>query len=331
MSKKSTAAELEHLAGLPDLTGKVVVITGANGGLGLASTRLLAGAGATVVMACRDLAKARAAVEAIEREPGDERKPDGASLAARLDVRALDLGDLASVNRFADAFRADYDRLDVLLANAGVMAIPRRTTADGFEMQLGINHLGHFALTGRLIDRILATPGARVVSVSSNAHKMARLHQGDLMLETGYGKWKAYAQSKLANLLFTFELQRRFEAIGADAIAVAAHPGYAGTDLVLVGPRMQGSKLMQTLGGWANRWFSQSPENGALPQVFAAVGSGVEGGAYYGPNGFGELRGAPRLVTARPLAHDRALSAWLWQASIERTGVDFAALAASAK
>lgn len=307
-------------ADVPDLAGEVVVITGANGGLGLCSARLIAGAGATVVMACRDMDKGRAAVEGIERDlPG-----------ARIELRALDLGDLASVRRFADGFRKDHERLDVLLNNAGVMALPRRTTADGFEMQLGINHLGHFALTGLLIEPLLAAPRARVVNVASNAHKMGRLHQADLMLERGYGKWKAYSQSKLANLLFTFELQRRFVRAQVDAIAVAAHPGYAGTDLANVGPRMQGAKLMERLVAIGNRWLAQSPEAGALPQVYAAVAPGVAGGDYYGPGGLGGWRGHPKKVEARPLAHDADLGAWLWDASVERTGVDFAALARAA-
>lgn len=314
MTEKWSASDV------PDLTGKVVVITGANGGLGLCSARLMAGAGATVVMACRDMQKAAAAVEAAERDlPG-----------ARLDLRALDLGDLASVQAFAEGFCKDHTRLDVLLNNAGVMAIPRRTTADGFEMQLGINHLGHFALTGRLLGPLLATPGARVVNVASNAHKMGRLHQADLMLERGYGKWKAYGQSKLANLLFTFELQRRFVRAQVDAIAVAAHPGYAGTDLANVGPRMVGSSAMQWLMGIGNRWLAQTPESGALPQVYAAVAPGVEGGDYIGPDGIGEWWGHPKKVEARPLAHDADLGAWLWDASVERTGVDYAALRRSA-
>ncbi|MEZ4433805.1 MAG: oxidoreductase, partial [bacterium] len=310
MSEKWSAADV------PDLTGKVVVITGANGGLGLCSARLMAGAGATVVMACRDMQKAAAAVEAAERDlPG-----------ARLDLRALDLGDLASVRRFAEGFCKDYEQLHVLLNNAGVMAIPRRTTADGFEMQLGINHLGHFALTGRLLEPLLATPGARVVNVASNAHKMGRLHQDDLMLERGYGKWKAYGQSKLANLLFTFELQRRFVRAQVDAIAVAAHPGYSGTDLANVGPRMVGSSAMAWLMGIGNRWLAQAPEAGALPQVYAAVAPGVDGGDYVGPDGIGGWRGHPKKVEARPLARDADLGAWLWDASVERTGVDYAAL-----
>jgi len=298
-------------ADLPDLSGRTYLVTGANSGLGFETTRALASAGGEVALACRDLGRAGAALDAIQSAAPD----------ARVEAVELDLASLDSVARFADAWAER--RLDGLVNNAGVMALPRRTTADGFEMQLGTNHLGHFALTGRLLPRLLATPGARVVNVSSTMHKIGRMAWDDLQGETRYGKWRAYGQSKLANLLFTYELQRRFEAAGADAIATAAHPGYAATNLQIAGPRMEGSSFLERVSLLGNRIASQSAEMGALPTIYAAAALGVKGGDYFGPDGFMEMWGHPTRVASNARSHDRGDQLRLWEVSEELTGVRF--------
>src|SRR5262249_3687619 len=202
---------------IPSQAGKTIVITGANSGIGYEAALQLAAKGANVVLACRDQTKGRAAVDAIK----------AAHPSASIELAELDLADLRSIRHFAEALRAAHSAVHILCNNAGVMAIPYRTTADGFEMQFGTNHLGHFALTGLLLDRLLATPSARVVTVSSNAHKWGAMHWDDLQGERGYSKWRAYGQSKLANLLFTYELQRRLVPAGAGLVSVACHPGDA--------------------------------------------------------------------------------------------------------
>jgi hypothetical protein len=206
------------------------------------------------------------------------------------------------------------------------MALPYRKTADGFEMQFGTNHLGHFALTGLLLDRLLATPGARVVTVSSGAHRMGNIRFDDLQWERGYGKWRAYGQSKLANLLFTYELQRRLDAQSAPLIAVACHPGYAATNLQFAGPRMEGASFMESLSALSNDYFAQNAAMGALPTLYAATAADVRGGDYIGPDGFAELWGHPRKVQSNRRAHDRDLARRLWEISESLTGVRYEAL-----
>ena len=298
---------------LPDLTGKHYVVTGANSGLGFETARALVRRGAEVVLACRDTGKAGTALDRIKAE----------SPGARVEARELDLASLASVRAFAGAWPAGRP-LHALVNNAGVMALPRRTTADGFEMQLGTNHLGHFALTAHLLPSLLATPGARIVNVSSTMHKIGRMAWDDLHGERRYRKWAAYGQSKLANLLFTYELQRRLEAARKDAIAVAAHPGYAATNLQTAGPRMEGSTLMERISLLGNRLFSQTAELGALPTLYAAAASGVRGGDYFGPDRMFETWGHPKRVRSNARSHDRADQARLWQVSEQLTGVSFA-------
>jgi len=300
-------------ADIPDLSGKTVVITGANSGLGLVAADALAAKGAQVVLACRDQAKGRAAEAEIR----------GRHAGAKTALLSLDLSSLADIRRFADAVQAAHPRIDVLMNNAGVMALPYRKTADGFEMQFGTNHLGHFALTGLLLDRMLKTDGARVVTVSSGAHRMGRIRFDDPQWEQGYRKWPAYGQSKLANLLFAYELQRRLAAAGATAISVAAHPGYAATNLQAVGPQMQGSSLLERLMEIGNTLFSQSAAMGALPQIYAAVAPGVQGGDYYGPDGIGELWGHPRKVTSNASSQDVNAARRLWTLSEQLTGVTY--------
>jgi NAD(P)-dependent dehydrogenase (short-subunit alcohol dehydrogenase family) len=300
-------------ADIPDQSGRVVLVTGANSGLGYQTARRLAGAGATVLMACRNQAKGADALAQVRGEhPG-----------ASAELLELDLADLASVRRAADEARARHPRLDVLINNAGVMAIPYRTTADGFEMQLGTNHLGHFALTGLLIDRLLETDGSRVVNVSSQAHRAGRINFDDLQSRKRYRKWRAYGQSKLANLLFTRELQRRLAAISATTVAVAAHPGYAATHLQAAGPEMAGAKVMGFLTRLGNKIAAQPDEMGALPQLYAATAPDVVGGDYFGPDGIGEQRGYPKRVGMTAAARDDVSAQRLWQVSEDLTGVRY--------
>jgi NAD(P)-dependent dehydrogenase (short-subunit alcohol dehydrogenase family) len=301
---------------IPSQVGKTFIVTGANSGIGYEAALQLAGKGAHVVLACRDQGKGRAAAASIA----------AAHPAATVAVMELDLADLKSVRRFADAVRAEYPAVHGLCNNAGVMAIPYRRTADGFEMQFGTNHLGHFALTGLLLERLLATPGARVVSVSSNAHKFGSMRWDDLQWERGYRKWFAYSQSKLANLLFALELQRRLEAADAAAISVACHPGYAATNLQSAGPRMQGSSLGEGIMTLANRLFAQSAAMGALPTLYAATAPDVSGGDYIGPDGLGEQWGHPRKVSPNARSRDPAAQRRLWEISEQLTGVRYEAL-----
>ena len=296
---------------IPDQSGRVALVTGANSGLGLETAAALAGKGAHVVLACRDADKAKAAFDAIRA-----RRPD-----ASIEVQALDLASLASIRACADRVLAAHARLDLLLNNAGVMAIPRRTTADGFEMQLGTNHLGHFALTGLLLERLLAAPAARIVTVSSSAHRPGLIHWDDLQLERGYGKWRAYSQSKLANLLFAYELDRRLRRKGARTMSLAAHPGYAATNLQFVGARMENSTFMERVFTLGNRLLGQSAADGALPTLYAATSPDVAGGDYVGPSRMFEAWGAPKKVGSSARSRDAGDARRLWERSEELTGV----------
>jgi NAD(P)-dependent dehydrogenase (short-subunit alcohol dehydrogenase family) len=275
--------------------GRTFVITGANSGIGLEAARALGAAGARVVVACRDTAKGEHAVAELD---GD------------FDVRRLDLADLASVRGFASELEGD---VDVLINNAGVMAVPRARTADGFEMQLGTNHLGHFALTGLLLDRLRD----RVVTISSGAHRFGRMNFGDLMSERHYQRWLAYGQSKLANLLFMQELQRRLETADSSLRSVAAHPGYAATNL-----QFHTQSIQDKLMGLGNHIFAQSAAMGALPTLYAAT-EDIPGGAYVGPDGLAEQRGHPHLVGMSGAARNTESARKLWDESEELTGVSY--------
>jgi NAD(P)-dependent dehydrogenase (short-subunit alcohol dehydrogenase family) len=299
---------------MPDLSDKTIVVTGGNSGIGYEAAIEFARKRADVILACRDLGKARGAADKIAAQAS----------GAKVEVMELDLSNLASVRGFADAFHVKRPALHVLCNNAGVMAIPYRQTADGFEMQFGTNHLGHFALTGLLLDRLLATDGARVVNVSSGAHRMGSIRFDDLQWRNGYRKWMAYGQSKLANLLFTFELQRKLEAAGKKLLSVACHPGYAATNLQAAGPRMTGSAMIESILSVTNRVFAQSAAMGALPTEYAAAALGVRGGDYIGPDGLGELWGHPTKVGCSAAAKDPAAAARLWQVSEQLTGVTYA-------
>ena len=301
---------------IPDLSGKTIVVTGGNSGIGYEAALEFARKQAKVILACRDLGKAQTAAAQIS----------ASSPKADVDVMALDLSSLASIRTFADAFHSNHQALHVLCNNAGVMAIPYRLTTDGFEMQFGTNHLGHFALTGLLLDRLLATEGARVVNVSSTGHRFGQIRFDDLQWKSGYRKWRAYGQSKLANLLFTFEMQRRADAAGVKLLSVACHPGYAATNLQAVGPRMEGSSVMEYLTRIGNNLLAQSAAMGALPTEYAAVAPEVRGADYIGPDGFAEQGGHPKKVGCSAAARDGASAKRLWEVSEQLTGVHYSAL-----
>ena len=294
---------------IPDLSGAVTIVTGASGGIGSEVARELARKAATVILACRDPGRGAATRESIQAEIRH----------ARVEVMTVDLAVLASIRRFARMFRERFDRLNLLVNNAGVLLAPYGTTEDGFEQHFGINHLGHFALTGLLIDRLLASRGSRVVTVSSRGHNFGRIDFADLMYQdgNGYSPARAYARSKLANLLFTYELQRRLAR--ADTIAVAAHPGGAATDL---GRRMRERRLYRTLLPLLEG-LSQSAAAAALPILRAATDPTVAGGEFYGPGGFLGMRGHPVRTSSSPRSYDESTARRLWEASEELTGVRF--------
>jgi NAD(P)-dependent dehydrogenase (short-subunit alcohol dehydrogenase family) len=297
------------VADMPDLTGRAAIVTGANSGLGFYTAQALARNGASVTMAVRDVARGNSARELMGPVRGT------------VDVWRLDLSDLSSVRTFAQQWSESHDSgLDLLINNAGIMAIPRRESVDGHEMQFATNHLGHFALTGLLLPALIAIPHSRVVNVSSGAHRMARrINFDDLMGEKRYSKWGAYGQSKLANLLFTSELQRRLAANDLTVTCSAAHPGYAATNLQGVGPAMSGASLEGKITAIANKVLAQSPQMGALPTLFAATMPGLPGNSYVGPGGFGEMKGHPKLVDRSESAKDPAQAALLWQVSEDLT------------
>jgi NAD(P)-dependent dehydrogenase (short-subunit alcohol dehydrogenase family) len=292
---------------IPDQTGRTAVVTGANSGLGRVTAHELARAGADVVMACRDVGKGDAAAAEIRATVPE----------AQVQVAALDLSSLDSVRAFAAAL--DAGALDLLINNAGIMMTPQQTTADGFELQLGTNHLGHFALTGLLLERLGRASSARVVTLSSLEHKAGHIHFDDLQLKHGYAPRTAYRQSKLANAAFGLELDRRLRAAGSPVKSLLAHPGYTATNLQSTGP----TGVMKALLSVSNRVFAQGAEQGALPTLYAATAPGVEGGEYYGPDGFQELRGRPTKVRVIAEGRDVEVGRRLWEASEELTGVSY--------
>ncbi len=310
MADKWTAADI------PDQAGRLAVVTGANSGLGLITAHELAQAGATVVIACRNLDKGQQAVDRIRRSVR----------SAQLELRQLDLADLSSISAFADTLGSEHDKLDLLINNAGLMAPPRTLTRDGFESQIGTNHLGHFALTGRLLKLLLAAPDPRVVTLSSGGHRIGKINFDDLHSERRYNNWLAYGQSKLANLMFCFELQRRATEAGVALRSVAAHPGYAATNLQFAGPSRFYEKAIGALG---NKLIAQSAEMGALPSLYAAT-MDIPGGTFVGPDGVAEQRGYPHVVSAAGKAYDEQAWGKLWSRSEELTGVDYEFASASA-
>ena len=301
---------------IPDQGGRLAVVTGSNSGLGLIAARELARAGARVVLACRNTEKGDAAAARIRQEVPD----------ASVEVRALDLGRLDSVRSFATELRAEVDGIDLLINNAGLMASPKDHTADGFELHIGTNHLGHFALTGLLLDAMDGREDARVVTVTSGAHRMGKMNFDDLDGERRYNRWRAYAQSKLANLLFALELQRRLTAARLAINSMAAHPGYAATNLQSNAP----PKIDRAFMAVTNRVIAQSEEMGTLPILYAATEPGLEGGAFIGPDGIAEQRGYPTRVPPSKRARDPETAHRLWEVSEELTGVGFDLPAAAA-
>ena len=296
---------------IPDLAGKIVIVTGANVGVGYEAAKEFARKGAQTILACRNIQKAQAAIEKIRKEIP----------AAPVEAMLLDLASLASVHKFTDSFKTKYDRLDILVNNAGIMWLPPGKTEDGFERHFGTNHLGHFALTGLLIDLLQKTPGARVVTVSSVGHHSGSMDFEDLMYEKTevYERQKVYGRSKLANLLFTYELQRRLETSNMDTIAVAAHPGMCKTDLLSKPESPLFFKLVMPLAGLV----VQSAAMGALPILRAAVDQEARGGEYYGPDGKNESRGYPVIVQSNQASHNIEDAARLWEVSEKLTGIHY--------
>ncbi|MXV61761.1 SDR family NAD(P)-dependent oxidoreductase [Natronorubrum sp. JWXQ-INN-674] len=299
---------------IPDQHGRTILVTGANSGIGLEATRELARNGATVIMATRSADRGEDAAADIREEIPE----------ADLRVENCDLADLESVRSVAD--RLGDEPIDVVVNNAGTMAIPRSETDDGFETQFGVNHLGHFALTGQLLDNLRtdaeAEP-ARVVTVSSGLHERGEIDFDDLEGEQSYDKWAAYAQSKLANVLFAYELERRLLTAGMNAKSVAVHPGYADTQLQFRGIEGRGSRL-RLAGRWLmNAMLAQSAESGALPTLYAATAPDVEGGGYYGPGGLMNMRGSPSRQASSDRSYDRETARRLWEVSSELTGVTY--------
>jgi NAD(P)-dependent dehydrogenase (short-subunit alcohol dehydrogenase family) len=301
-------------ADMPAMDGERVVVTGANSGLGYEATRAFARAGASVVMACRGVDRGEDAAAEIEREVAN----------ADLAVRELDLASLSSVRAFAADFEGE---LHVLCNNAGVMALPRSETDDGFETQFGVNHLGHFALTGLLFDRLGGTSeggnDVRVVTHSSGLHERGEIDFDDLHGERDYDRWEAYAQSKLANVLFAYELDRRCRKAGIDVTSVACHPGYAATNLQRRGPEAEGSRLKAAVMEVANAVFAQSASEGALPLLYAATAPDVSGGDYVGPGGLMNMRGHPEKQRSSEQSYDRDVAGRLWRVSEDLTGVTY--------
>ncbi len=294
---------------IPSQFGKTAIVTGATGGLGYETALALARAGADVILTGRDERKGQSAIEKIGREV----------LGAKIAFESLDLASLASIAAFAERMQA-RPSLDLLINNAGVMALPRRqVTADGFEMQLGTNHLGHFALTARLLPLLRLASAPRVVSVSSLAHRTGSIDFGDLQGERHYSPWKAYGQSKLACLMFALELQRRSDAAGWKLISIAAHPGFARTNLFSSGP----GGLLSMATDVAAPFFGHSAADGARPILFAATSPEAKPGSHYGPGGFSELRGSPARALIMPQARDTAAAARLWEVSAKLTGTSF--------
>jgi NAD(P)-dependent dehydrogenase (short-subunit alcohol dehydrogenase family) len=300
---------------VPDQSGKTCLVTGANSGLGFACAGVLVGRGARVVLACRNSERGRRALDAVRAEhPGSE-----------IELLSLDLANLARIRDAADRFRDAHDRLDILVNNAGLMALPQLRTADGFEMQFGTNHFGHFALTGLLLPALLGTPGSRVVTVSSLMHRRGRIDFDDPFFDRHpYSKWAAYGRSKLANLLFTFELDRRLRRHRARTIALAAHPGYAATELQGKGPRMGGWRMASLLMRLGNASVAQSAAAGAWPLLRAATDPQAQGGEFFGPGGLGESRGPAVRVEAIADARDPGIAERLWTLSEQLTGITFA-------
>ncbi|MCG3218771.1 MAG: SDR family oxidoreductase [Candidatus Heimdallarchaeota archaeon] len=301
---------------IPDLTGKIAIVTGANSGTGYEATRAMASKGASVIMGCRNLEKAEKAAEKIRAKVPE----------AKLEIIQLDLSDLSSVRKFAEVFTEKHEKLDMLLNNAGIMMPPYTKTVDGFELQLGTNHMGHFALTGLLLDLLIATEGSRIVTMSSVGHTGGKFDFDDMSLETSYGRASAYGRSKLANLLFAYELQRKLDSAGIKVISNASHPGWASTNLQTAGLGQGWVRLISWSFRFVNFIFAQSAAMGALPMLYGVTSPEAEGGAYYGPRGLGGMRGHPERAVSNDLSHNEEDAQRLWDISEELTGITYEVL-----
>ncbi len=300
-------------ADVGDQSGRAALVTGGNSGIGWDTVRVLATNGARVLLGCRNVERGRQAIDALRAN-----RPRG-----EVEILQMDLADLDSVREAAARVRREHDGLDLLINNAGLMATPKQRTAQGFEMQLGVNHLGHFALTGFLLPLLLRTPGSRVVTVSSNGHRPGRIRFDDLQSETSYSPWGAYFQSKLANLLFTYELQRRLAAANSTTAALAAHPGGSRSNLGHENPGGPLNTLLYNLRPLIERFLLQSSAMGALPTLRAAVDPNARGGEYYGPDGFAEQMGYPVRVASSRRSQDTEVARRLWKVSEGLTGVTY--------
>jgi NAD(P)-dependent dehydrogenase (short-subunit alcohol dehydrogenase family) len=289
---------------IPDMSGKVVIVTGGNSGLGLETVRQLAKKGASTIMAARSEEKGKTAIASLMAELPN----------AKIELMLLDLANLASIKSFVDTFKVKYDQLHLLINNAGVMALPtRHETADGFEMQFGTNHLGHFALTGQLLDLIESTDGGRVVNVSSMAHRRGKVDFANINSEKRYNAWEAYGLSKISNLYFTYEMQRKLDKAGKKTRVLAAHPGWTQTNL----------QKHSGFANFLNPFLAQKVDMGTLPQLMAAVQPDIKGGEYYGPKGFMEMKGYPVQVDSIPSTKDIGIAARLWDESEKMTGIKY--------
>ena len=297
---------------IPRMDGKVVVITGANSGIGFEASRMLAGRGAHVVMSCRDEGRMGGALTSLRAMVPD----------AKVDGLVLDLASLGSIERASNELANSHPHIDVLVNNAGVMAVPERTTVDGFELQFGTNHLGHFAFTGRILPLLDHVNGGRVVTVSSLLHRQGRIDFGAIPRPSKYDQGRQYSMSKLANLLFTYELERRFRKSSSTAIAIGCHPGYSSTNLQHVGPKMRGSLLQALMMRAMNALVAQPAAVGALATVMAATGD-VRGGDYVGGARMNQLRGLPEILRSSPASYDHGTAERLWGVSETLTGVTY--------
>ncbi|MHA2099948.1 MAG: oxidoreductase [Candidatus Kariarchaeaceae archaeon] len=310
MKKKWSADDI------PDISGKIAIVTGANSGIGYHTVKELANKGATVVMACRDLKKGADAIKKIVTEFPD----------SNIRLMHLDLSSIDNIKKFSDKFKQDNQNLDLLINNAGLMFAPYDKTENGFELHFGINHLGHFALTSWVLDLLLKTENSRIVNVSSALHKSGKINFDDLQGEKKYRRIRAYSQSKLANLLFTYELQRKLESTNSSTISVGCHPGYAATNLQSTGMGMRRGILpffMKPMLKFSNIIMAQSAQMGALPTLFAALSDEVKGGDYVGPSKFGEQRGHPKITTSSKRSHEKDIAKQLWDTSESLTGATF--------
>ena len=298
---------------IPNLIGKTVIVTGGNSGIGYEISRMSAAKGASVIIATRNFERGQKAVESIQRMHPN----------TKIETIKLDLASLNSIESFVEDFKTKYSELHYLFNNAGIMAVPFSTTEDGFERQLGTNHLGHFALTGRLLDYLIHTTETRVITVSSGAHRSGEINFDDILMENDYSRFSAYSRSKFANIVFAYELQRRFESNGIRSLSLATHPGLSRTNLAFQENGMISFPLFKFVTKIIFGLMSQSAKMGSLPQLYAAFSPDSKGGGYYGPGGFREIRGYPKEVKSIPTTYDTNIASKLWDISEELTGVKY--------